>query len=401
MDLQKKLEEMGTAFEAFKTANDAKLKEVETKGHASAETIEKVEKANAAIGKLEEKIESMNAALARKTNGGEETPEAKEKKEATQYKGAMDAYLKKGTLPAAEMLAYAEKAMSSDSDEDGGFFISPEMSSEIVKQVYESSPIRELASVQVISSNSLEILQDLAEVGSGWVGEIAARADSTTPTLKKVSIPVHELYSKPKATQRFLDDSSVNVEQWLGAKVSEKFGRDEASAFMSGNGVNKPKGILGYAVGTTFGTIERPLAASATALAGDDFIDTQAALKEPYQGNANWLINRVNIGEIRKLKDVTSGQYIWQPGLTVGQPGSLLGRPVRMASDLTSTTTANEEVAVYGDFKQGYQIVDRIGIRVLRDPYSSKPYVEFYTTKRVGGAVKNFEALKVLKMAAS
>lgn len=394
MELQKKIEELGTAFEEFKKLNDQRLEDIKKNGSAAGDLEEKVAKANEHIGTLEKQIEQLNAAIARKANGGKDLePElTAEQKASKEQKEALTAYLRKGI---------ESKALSTDSDEDGGFLVNPEMSSEIVKKIFESTPMRELASVQVIGSDSLEILEDLDEVGSGWVGEIAARTETTSPTLKKVMIPVHELYAKPKATQRFLDDASVNVEQWLGAKVAEKFARDEATAFVSGNGVNKPKGILAYADGSTFGTVQRQRTANATALDGNDFIAIQSLLKEAYQGNATWLINRLIIGEVRKLKDATSGQYIWQPGLTVGQPGTLLGRPVRMANDLASSLAIDNNIGLYGDFRQGYQIVDRIGIRVLRDPYSAKPYVEFYTTKRVGGGVKNFEAIKVLQCKAS
>ena len=169
---------------------------------------------------------------------------------------------------------------------------------------------------------------------------------------------------------------------------------------MSGNGVAKPKGILAYDSGTGFNQIQRKETAANNAITGDELIDVQAMLKEPYQMNANWLINRLLIGYVRKLKDSISGNYLWQPGLAQGQPAQLLGRPVEMASDLPSAVTANTDTMIYGDIRAGYQIVDRIGVRVLRDPYTNKPFVGFYTTKRVGGGVKNFEAIKVLKVKA-
>jgi len=275
-----------------------------------------------------------------------------------------------------------------------------ETSSEIVKKVYESSPIRQLASVQVIGTSSLEILLDLGEAGSGWVGETETRAETDTPQWNEIEIPVHELYAKPRATQKLLDDAAINVEAWLAGKVAEKFSRDEATAFISGNGTKKPKGITAYASGTGFGQVERATAVDDTTFSGngDDLIATQALLKEPYQNNASWLMNRLIVAELRKIKSTLSGEYMWQPGLAQGQPAQLLGKPVYFASDLPSTIVASTDTIIYGDFKQGYQVVDRVGIRVLRDPFSSKPYVEFYTTKRVGGGVKNFEALKVLRM---
>jgi HK97 family phage major capsid protein len=402
MELERKLDELGRAFEEFKKANDSRIEEIKTKGHASSETTEKVEKANQAIAGLEAKIEQMSAAIARTAQGGADVKaQTEEQKQAEEYKKGFVSFMRKGGDMTEAHKEFAKKSMSVQVDEDGGFFVTPEMSAEIVTKVFESNPMRELSSVQVISSDSLDIMQDLDEASSGWVGETAARTATDTPQLKKINIPVHELYANPQATQKLLDDAAVNVEAWLAAKVSEKFARDEAAAFISGNGFQKPKGVLSYTSGTSFNQIERHEALDNTTLDGNDFIGIQSKLKEPYQGNSTWLINRLIIGEIRKLKDTNTGQYIWQPGLTVGQPGTLLGRPVRMATELASTLNNSNEIAIYGDFRAGYQIVDRVGIRVLRDPYTNKPYVGFYTTKRVGGGVKNFEALKVLIMKAS
>ena len=400
MDLEKKLNEMGTAFEEFKKANDAKLAEAEKKGLASGQAIEKVEKMTAEMDKLEKQIEEMKTAMNRKGNGAFETKETDEK--TAEYKAAYNKYMRKGIEMPSEIREWAKKEMSVDSDEDGGFFVTPEMSSEVTKKVFESSPVRQLASVQQISSDSLEMLYDGDEVGSGWVGETATRAVTDSAQIKKIVIPVHELYAMPKATQKLLDDANVNLEAWLASKVTEKFARDEATAFINGSGFNQPKGIKAYAnTSEGYNQVQVTRTALATALDGNDYIGVQNSLKEAYQMNATWLINRVMVGNIRKLKDTTSGQYIWQPGLTAGQPSSLLGKPVMFATDLDSTLAIDKYNAIYGDFKAGYQIVDRIGIRVVRDPYTAKPYVLFYTTKRVGGGLKDGDALKILQQKAS
>lgn len=398
MDIQKKLEEMGTAFESFKKTNDQRLEEIKKNGVASAATEEKLAKTEKDISSLEAKITEMNAALTRQA--ASEDPDKKQAEEMKKYKGELFDYMKKNKPMSPEMLNMAAKAMSVDSDADGGFLVTPEMSSEITKKIYESSPIRQLASVQTITSDSFDILHDLGEVGSGWVGEISSRPATSTPQLQKENVPVHELYAFPFATQKLLDDAGVNLEAWLAEKCQDKFSRDEATAFVSGNGVAKPKGILSYADGNGFGLVQRKETAANNALTADELIDVQALLKEGYQLNASWLINRLMISTIRKYKDVTSGQYIWQPGLTAGSPNQLLGKPVYMAADLPSAITAGADSIIYGDIKAGYQIVDRIGIRILRDAFTAKPYVGFYTTKRVGGAVKNFEAIKVLKVKA-
>lgn len=400
MDIKEKLDQLGSAFDAFKKHNDERLAEITKSGQASAATIEKVEKAEEHIQKLEKQIEQMQASLNRSAQGPMDQ-KAQNEEALNKYKSAISQYMRKGVDVPHEIQEWAKKEMSIFSDADGGFFVTPELSNEISQKVFESSPLRELASVQSISTDALEIIYDGDEVESGWIGETQARPTTDTPKIQKINIPVHELYANPKASQRLLDDAAVNIEAWLQGKVSDKFARDEATAFVKGDGVGKPKGILAYADGTGFNQVERVETAANNALDGNDFIDIQAALKEPYQANATWLMKRTFVARVRKLKDTTSGQYIWQPGLTVGQPGTLLGAPVRFADDLVDSVTASTDgIAMYGDFRAGYQIVDRIGIRVLRDAYTAKPFVTFYTTKRVGGGVKLFEAIKVLKMRA-
>lgn len=396
MDLTKKMDALGSAFEAFKKHNDERLSEIEKKGQPSADTLEKVEKANQHISTLEKQIEEMKVAMNRTQVG--DNPKSKRDEKLIEYKSALAAYMKKGIEPSAELQEFAKKEMSIFSDQDGGFFVTPELSGEIATTIFETSPMRQLASVQQIGSDSLDIIYDGDEVASGWVGETAARTATDTPQINKINIPVHELYANPKATQRLLDDASVNVEAWLNGKVAEKFGRDENTAFISGNGVGKPKGVLAYTSGTGFNQVQRVETAANNAFDGNDFIGIQASLKEGYQANASWLINRLIVGEIRKLKDTNTGQYIWQPGLSAGQPNTLLGRPVFFATDLQASIVANADgMAIYGDIRAAYQVVDRVGIRVLRDAYTAKPFVTFYTTKRVGGGVKLFEAVKVLK----
>lgn len=397
MEIVRQMEELGTAFNEFKKANDQRLKEIEQKGSASFMTEEKVNKLNNAMTEIEEKISKLQTMANRTPTLGSETS-GQESDEAKRYKEAVVNYMRKGKEIDPQLIEWAKKDMSVDSDVDGGFLVRPEVASEMQKKIYEMSPVRQLASVQTITSDSLDIIHDLDEAGSGWVGETAARPKTDTPQFQKSNIPVHELYAFPMATQKFLDDAGVNVEAWLQGKCVEKFARDEATAFISGNGMAKPKGILAYASGTSFGQIEREISATNASFTGDDLIDLQSKLKEPYQNNATFMINRLLIGYIRKFKDIANGNYLWQPGLSVSQPATLLGRPVVMAPELPSNIVASTDTIIYGDIKAGYQIVDRIGVRVLRDPFTNKPFVGFYTTKRVGGAVKDFEAIKVLRI---
>lgn len=264
--------------------------------------------------------------------------------------------------------------------------------------------MRAYASIQTISTDALEGLFDLDEAASGWVAETDSRSETNTPVVGKWRIPVHELYAKPRATQKLLDDAEINMEAWLASKVAEKFGRDEANAFVVGNGVGKPRGFLTYANGTTLpGTIEQVKTgangAFASAPNGSDVLVTALySLKQQYRANATWFMNRATTGLVRRLKD-SNGQMVWAPGIAAGQPATLLGYPVASFEDMPNPATGSLSIAV-GDMREAYQIVDRVGIRTLRDPYSAKPYVEFYTTKRVGGDVVNFEAVKIVDFSA-
>lgn len=314
------------------------------------------------------------------------------------YKSAFQTYMRKGdqALSSDEI-----KALSVGTDPDGGYVVNPDLSGRIVMKVFETSPMRAYASVQVISTDALEGLFDLNEASSGWVGETDTRSETNTPQLGKWRIPTHELYAKPTATQKLLDDAEINMEAWLASKVAEKFARDEATAFVTGSGINRPRGFLTYASGTTLpGTIERfdtgvNGAFAAAPNGGDVLINALYGLKAQYRANATWFMNRATTTLVRKLKD-QDGTYLWSPGIAAGQPATLLGYPVAAFEDMPSPATDSLSIAV-GDMREAYQIVDRIGIRTLRDPFSSKPYVEFYTTKRVGGDVVNFEAIKLIE----
>ena len=417
MEIEKKLVEIATAFEEFKKTNDKRLDEIKLNGAAKSETEAKLAKIEADIASKEKQIQDLSAALNRTGQGGsQKEAELKEFKAVTEKqmgrklsnedaevlfarKDEFNQFLRKGGHMASDQSFKSSKAMSVDSEVGGGFFVQPEVSSEITKKVHESSPIRQLASVQTISTASLKINSDLDRPASGWVGERAARPVTANPTVKQDEIFAHEMYAYPEATQAFLDDAAINVEAWLSEFCGQAFALDEASAFISGNGVAKPRGILSYASGTGYGQVERVETEGTGALVANDLIALQTALKEPYQKGSAFLINRTLIGVIRKIKDTVSGQYIWQPGLQESVPSMLLGNPVYMAADMTnSVAAASSDVLLYGNFKAGYQIVDRMGIRVLRDPLTNKPMVGFYTTKRVGGAVKNYEAIKVLRM---
>ena len=418
------IDALHAGFEEFKKANDERLAQIEKKGSADVVTEAKLQKIEADLEKAQKIADEAVLAAKRQSrvvtdaNGDAVDLDRKAQDWASMnarrrgtvagefrandmdgYKAAFDTFLRKGE----EVMGPDErKALSVGTDPDGGYVVNPDLSGRIVMKVFESSPMRAYASVQVISSDALEGLFDLNEASSGWVGETDSRAETNTPQLGKWRIPAHELYAKPKATQKLLDDASINMEAWLASKVAEKFARDEANAFVVGNGVNKPRGFLTYSSGTTLpGTIERfdtgvNGAFAAAPNGGDVLINALYGLKQQYRANATWFMNRATLKLTRKLKD-SDGAYLWSPGIAAGQPASLLGYPVASFEDMPDPATDSLSIAV-GDMREAYQIVDRIGIRTLRDPYSAKPYVEFYTTKRVGGDVVNFEAIKLVKL---
>jgi len=230
------------------------------------------------------------------------------------------------------------------------------------------------------------------------VAESASRTDTNTPQINKKSISVHEIYAQPKATQKLIDDSAIDIESWIAEKVADIFSSTENSAFISGNGSGKPKGILAYTAGTAFGEIEQVDSEEDGVVTADSIVKLYYALKDEYAKNATFLMNRATVQAVRLLKESTTDQYLWQPGLAAGSPDTLLGVPVKQASDMPVPAADSLSIAL-GDFSRGYKIVDRVGMRILRDPFTDKPFVKFYTTKRVGGEVVNFEAIKLLKLA--
>lgn len=405
-----------TAFEAAKSdfASKKELDALEAEKLAKmsndiAEGIEQTQKMNARAEAIEKKTAELEAALSRPRGGDKADKDAVIAKQSEVF----NTFLKKGAgsnkadfadfLEAkGENLPEEIKALSVNSQADGGYLVLPAFGGVVDVRVFESSPIRQLASVVSITTDSYELVLDNDEAASGWVGEEASRTETTTPTLDKRIIPVHELYAKPKATQKMLDDGIVNVESWLAGKVAAKFARDEATAFVSGNGIVKPTGFLTNTTTSTSYDAENVqiiASASSGAIVYDDLVNTQNALKELYQGNATWLMKRGTLGTIMKIKsgitDDNTPIFNMQYSQNTGLETTLLNRPLRFADDMPAVGASANAIA-YGDFRAGYLVVDRIGIRVLRDPYSAKPYVEFYSTKRVGGDVVNAEAIKIL-----
>jgi len=396
-EIKQLVEELNQAFMEHKTKNDQRLVEIQKRGYADPileEQVNRVAKEIQNLTEVKERLERVETKLERPVLGGKESektdPLALERKEAVIH------YLRKGE---GLLTPQEVKLLASDSDPDGGYWMTSEISDQAIKKVYETSPMRNIATVETISTDALEIPEDLNEADSGWTSERSARTETNTPQIGVRRIPVHELYAMPKATQTLLDDSRIDVESWLSMKIADKMARIENSAFINGDGSGKPRGILTYSAGgTNPGQVQQINSQGASALTADGLRALFYALKSPYIPNARWMMSRSAIEEVSKLKD-SSGGYIWQPGFQEGEPQTLLGHPIERMEDMPQVA-ANSLSVAFGDFRQAYTIVDRFGLRVLRDPFSSKPFVLFYTTKRTGADVTNFEAFAIQKTAA-
>lgn len=283
--------------------------------------------------------------------------------------------------------------------QDGGYTVPKAMSAKIIQRIYETSPIRSVASVVTISTDSIEHTIDTGEFSQGWVSETGTRSETNTSTFGKKTIAVHEQYAEPRATQKLLDDSVFNIEGWIAQKVSDKFSRMENTAFVTGNGVNKPRGLLTYAHSASYSinTIEQVNMGSSSALTSNGLIDVQNSLLENYQSNAKWLMNRTTYGALLKLirSDNKFNEFLGLPNAT--GMATLLGKQIVLATDIP-VIASNALSIAYGDFTEAYQVVDRQGINLIRDQYTAKPYVKFYFTKRVGGDVLNTQAIKIGKV---
>jgi len=389
--------EMMVAFEAFKGSNDARLNEVEKKSAADALLEEKVARIDQALTGAQAKLDRMMAQVRRPQMGGE----AVEAVSAPEAKAAFDGYLKTGSVAGLEVKAGLSSGASS-----GGYVVPPETERAIERRLMAVSPMREICAVRTVASGVFRKPVSTAGVVAGWVAETAARPETDPATLALLEFPAADLYANPAATQALLDDAMVDLDEWLAGEVEDAFAAQETSAFVSGNGVNKPKGFLAYDTvadsAHEWGKIGYVASGAAGDFAASDpadkLIDLIYAPKAQYRANGRFVMNRKTVSAVRKFKDA-DGHYVWQPAQRLGETASLMGYPVTEIETMPDVAAGSLSVA-FGDFQRGYLIVDRAGVRVLRDPFTAKPYVLFYTTKRVGGGVQNFDAIKVMKFAA-
>jgi HK97 family phage major capsid protein len=381
-------------FEEFKAANDERL------GHRADVLLEeKVDRINGALDAQMKRIDELALKSARPSLDGSRTRHTETA--AREHKSAFDAYVRSGEASALRQIE--TKAMSAGSNADGGYLVPSELEHEIGQRLAAISPIRAIASVREISGGIYKKPFMTAGPATGWVGETDSRSQTTSPTLDALSFPAMELYAMPAATATLLDDSAVNIDEWIASEVELTFAVQEGAAFVNGDGSSKPKGFLNYDTVANSSWVWGKLGTIATGTSAafpdtdlsDVLVDTIYALKAGYRQNGAFVMNRKTQAMIRKFKD-TGGAYLWQPPAQAGGRASLMTFPLVEAEDMPDIA-ANSLSIAFGDFKRGYLIVDRLGVRVLRDPYSAKPYVLFYTTKRVGGGMQDFDAIKTLK----
>lgn len=320
------------------------------------------------------------------------------------HQKAFNAYLRSGDDDGLRGLELEGKAMSTAVAADGGYLVDPETAATIQGVLSSTASIRAIANVVSVEATSYDVLIDHTEIGAGWATEAGPTTETGTPSIDRIMIPLHELSALPKASQRLLDDSAFDIEGWLAGRIADKFSRAEAAAFINGDGVDKPTGFLNHGDvandSWTWGSLGYvPTGVDGDFDGGEGIIELVYALGAQYRANASFVMNSKTAGAVRKLKDA-DGRFLWSDGLAAGEPARLLGYPVLIAEDMPDIASGANAIA-FGDFNAGYTVAERPDLRVLRDPFSAKPHVLFYATKRVGGDVSDFAAIKLLKFATS
>nr|WP_255469076.1 phage major capsid protein [Achromobacter sp. UMC46] len=378
-----------TAFAQFKAEHTKQIEEIKA-GRSGSDQEAVLAKINADLERLQRESDDAHTKIAAAQSGpGSVAVRDKD------YTDSFNAHMRKGDMQAA---------LNKGAAEEGGFLTPVEWDRTITDMLREESPMRELAQVQPTSKAGWTKLFNMGGTGSGWVGETDQRPETATPNLKALGFGHGEIYANPAATQQILDDSEINLDAWLAGEVQAEFAEQEGIAFISGDGVKKPAGILTYVEGGTnaakhpFGAIKVINSGAAADISSDAVLDLIYGLPKKYRQNSRFLTNNLTIAKLRKLKD-GQGNYLWQPSAQAGQPATLQGYGIAEDENMPDVA-ANSIPMLFGDYKRGYLIIDRMGVRVLRDPYTKKPYVLFYTTKRVGGGVQNPECLRALKVAA-
>jgi len=380
----------------YRDENDRRLVEIEEKGATDVLTDEKLIRLDAALDGVMKRLAAVETKSRRPAFAGGEAKSAL----GYEQKGAFEHYIRTGD---ASRIARLEAKSGAVTGADGGYLLPPDIEMGVLARIAGLSPIRAIASVQAVAGPSLRKAVSANGATTGWTGDAAPSNVADPNFLTNLDFATGELFCQPAATQTMLDDPAVDIESWIGSEVERAFAAAEAATFVNGNGVNKPKGFLTYPTVANASWSWGNLGFTSTGVAGgfaaanpsDGLIDLAHALKSGYRQNATFVMNRKTQGQIRKFKD-NAGNYLWQPPSVAGGRAALMNFPV-VESEAMPDIAANSLSIAFGDFQRGYLVVDRIGIRSLRDPYSAKPYVLFYTTRRVGGGVQDFDAIKLLK----
>jgi HK97 family phage major capsid protein len=389
LDVKATVEQLNKAVADFKAEHTKQLEELK-KGHADSLQALKVDTINAHISDLQAAVDAANTKMAAMEMGVAGVRPVQDK----EYSDSFLAHMRRGEVSAS---------LNKGTAAEGGFTVPIEWDRTVTDKLVLISPMRELCSVQSVSGAGYKKLINLRGTGSGWVGETAARPETNTPQFAEQAYGWGEIYANPSATQQMLDDSELNLEQWLAGEVQTEFSFQENKAFVSGDGTNKPRGLLTYAAGGSnlhpLGGIAITASGAVGAVTSDAVLNLIYSLPSSFTGGARFAMNRNTQLAVRKLKD-GQNNYLWQPSMVAGQPATLAGYAITEVPDLPDIA-ANALSIAFGDFKRAYKILDRIGVRVLRDPFTNKPYVSFYTTKRVGGGLENPECMKFMRIAAS
>lgn len=401
-EIKTAVDQLAKGWEDFKAADAA------TKARSESERKEMLDRINAAMDAAEAAKKAAEDAAV-KANRAAVGPDGDGKKAVgAEHAKAFGEFIRKGND--AGLAEIERKALSIGTAADGGYALPEQIERAVQAKLVDVSPIRSIATVVQVSTDDYKRLIDIRGTASGWVGETAARTATNTPQLAERAAFMGEVYANLTASQRSLDDIFFDVDGWIAESVATEFGRAEGAAFVVGTGTNQPKGFAAYTTAATAdgsradGTIEHVATGVAGDWAasnkGDTLVSLVYKLKAGHRAGATWVTNKALLGEIRSFKESTTNAYLWQPGLAAGQPSTLLGYPIVEAEDVVAKGASTLSI-FFGNFKNGYCIVDRVGIRTLRDPFTNKPNVQFYSTKRVGGMLLDSDAIKCVKFAVS
>ena len=393
-DIEDVAEALGKKFDEFKKTNDKRIEGLEEEKGKLSGQVDTLNEKLSELDELKSSLEKELIALKR--------PDGTGTKAASEHKTAFMQFVRKGIETGLGELQ--AKALQVGVESDGGFAVPEELDRSIIELLRDTSPMRQVCNQITVGSPDYKRLVNLGGHGSGWVGETDPRPATNTPKLGNISAFMGELYANPQATQTSLDDIFFNAEEWLNSEVARDFSEKEGNAFLKGDGVNKPKGLLAYGLDLkgdderAFGVLQKLITGTAGKITGDNLIDLIHALKAGYRANGTWMMGNLTVAYVRKLKD-SEGNYLWRPGLEAGAPSVLLRYGITENEDMPDVA-ADANAIAFGDFKRAYTVVDRIGTRVLRDLYTNKPFVGFYTTKRVGGMLVDSQAVKILTLSA-